>query len=431
MGFLKKDKKRGNITAEKPAPRKEPFEKITGFLKIGTVACITAAVVGISANALVSDGERIPYGSGRTTVSGNFSSSPQSSSNSAEFAETAQTDIVFPININTADLEELQMLSGIGETKARAITAYREAYGDFTSVDDLLNVSGIGEKILDKIRDYITVGDYIEDSAEPSAPVSSAGSSSAGTESSAPVEISYPININTASVDELRALSGIGEVKARAIVEYREEYGRFTSVDELVNVYGIGEKILDKIRDYITVGDYAPNIPEQSEHNSSAESSAPAEVSYPININTASAEELQLLSGIGEVKARAIIEYREKHGGFTSVNELVNVYGIGEKTLDKIRDYITVGFYAPNIPEQSAPNSSAESSAPVEVSYPININTASAEELELLSGIGEVKARAIIAYREEHGGFTSVEELVNVYGIGEKTLGKIRGYITV
>ena len=342
MGFLKKDKKRGNITAEKPAPRKEPFEKITGFLKIGTVACITAAVVGISANALVSDGERIPYGSERTAVSGNFSSSPQSSSNSAEFAETEQTQTAFPININTADLEELQMLSGIGETKARAITAYREAYGDFTSVDDLLNVSGIGEKILDKIRDYITVGDYIEDSAEPSAPVSSAGSSSAGTDSSAPVEVSYPININTASVDELQALSGIGEVKARAIVAYREEYGGFTSVDELVNVYGIGEKTLDNIRYYITVGDYAPNIPEQSSPNSSAESSAPVEVSYPININTASAEELELLSGIGEVKARAIVEYREEHGYFTSVDELVNVYGIGEKTLDKIRGYITV-----------------------------------------------------------------------------------------
>lgn len=61
-----------------------------------------------------------------------------------------------------------------------------------------------------------------------------------------------------------------------------------------------------------------------------------------ININTASSSELQSLTGIGEVKARAIIEYREQNGGFSSVDELINVKGIGEKTLEKIRDRITV-----------------------------------------------------------------------------------------
>lgn len=61
----------------------------------------------------------------------------------------------------------------------------------------------------------------------------------------------------------------------------------------------------------------------------------------------------------------------------------------------------------------------------------ININSADTRELIKLSGIGEVKAAAIVAYREEHGAFSSVEELLNVKGIGEKTLEKIRGYVTV
>lgn len=61
----------------------------------------------------------------------------------------------------------------------------------------------------------------------------------------------------------------------------------------------------------------------------------------------------------------------------------------------------------------------------------INVNTADTRELIKLSGIGEVKAAAIVAYREEHGAFSSVEELLNVKGIGEKTLEKIRGYVTV
>ncbi len=61
-----------------------------------------------------------------------------------------------------------------------------------------------------------------------------------------------------------------------------------------------------------------------------------------ININTASSELLQTLSGIGEVKAQAIIDYRTSNGNFTSVEQLLNVKGIGEKTLDKIKGYICV-----------------------------------------------------------------------------------------
>lgn len=63
---------------------------------------------------------------------------------------------------------------------------------------------------------------------------------------------------------------------------------------------------------------------------------------FPININSATAEELDLLPNIGPVRANAIIAYREKIGRFTSVEELLYVEGIGEKTLEKILEYITV-----------------------------------------------------------------------------------------
>ena len=59
----------------------------------------------------------------------------------------------------------------------------------------------------------------------------------------------------------------------------------------------------------------------------------------------------------------------------------------------------------------------------------INVNTASVRELQKLNGIGEATAKAIIAYREEHGCFSSVEELINVRGIGQATLEKILPYI--
>lgn len=63
------------------------------------------------------------------------------------------------------------------------------------------------------------------------------------------------INVNTASTEELETLYGIGPVKAQAIIDYRNENGLFHSVDELINVSGIGPKTLEKIRDQVTVVD--------------------------------------------------------------------------------------------------------------------------------------------------------------------------------
>ena len=60
------------------------------------------------------------------------------------------------ININTATLEELMSINGLGEAKAKAIIKYREENGYFKIIDDLLNVSGIGEAFLEKIKEYIT-----------------------------------------------------------------------------------------------------------------------------------------------------------------------------------------------------------------------------------------------------------------------------------
>lgn len=77
------------------------------------------------------------------------------------------------------------------------------------------------------------------------------------------------------------------------------------------------------------------------ESSEPAESSAPSE-SEKININTASSEELQKLSGIGETKAAAIIQYRTENGGFKSIEEICRVKGIGDATFNKIRDRITI-----------------------------------------------------------------------------------------
>ncbi len=81
-------------------------------------------------------------------------------------------------------------------------------------------------------------------------------------------------------------------------------------------------------------------------------------------------------------------------------------------------DGVTAG--EPAAAQNAAPPSASEQREK------INLNTATAAELEALPGIGESRAAAIVAYREEHGAFQSIEELLEVPGIGAATLEKVR-----
>lgn len=69
------------------------------------------------------------------------------------------------------------------------------------------------------------------------------------------------VNVNTASAADFAAVKGIGEVKAQAIVEYRAKNGPFKSVDDLVQVKGIGEKLLAKLRPQLVLEAGAPPAP--------------------------------------------------------------------------------------------------------------------------------------------------------------------------
>ncbi len=72
----------------------------------------------------------------------------------------------------------------------------------------------------------------------------------------------------------------------------------------------------------------------------------------------------------------------------------------------------------------------ADEIAQMEIDVPVNINTADIEELKAIPGMNEKLAQSVLAYREEHGGFTDKSELIGVNGIGEETYREIEPYIT-
>lgn len=91
-----------------------------------------------------------------------------------------------------------------------------------------------------------------------------------------------------------------------------------------------GQKILIPLKGQIA-GEQINTVKEQSRGTENK-----------ININTATAEELESLPGIGSVYAQKIIDYREEHGGFENIEDIQNVPGIGPKTFEKLKDLITV-----------------------------------------------------------------------------------------
>lgn len=312
------------------------------------------------------------------------------------------------INLNTASAEELSTLAGIGASTAAKIVTHRETYGPFNTVDELANVSGIGASTVEKNRQLMTVGSatgggLLDNLLTPEQPTVA--------------NANGLIDINTADAATLSAgMVGVGDATAAAIVAYRNANGPFQSVDDLTNVKGIGPATISKNDGLLTVSSAANNNGGLLDNIFGNETAAPATTAAPasgiVNINTASADELAAgLSGIGAATAKKIVAYRQANGDFKSVEELGNVSGIGAATVAANLDNMIVG-----VPVGKA--------ATVELTAPINVNTASFEELQALTYIGPVKAQRIIDYRSQQGRIDSIEELMSIKGIGDKTIEK-------
>ena len=146
-----------------------------------------------------------------------------------------------PVNINTAD-EVALMQIGFSEQNAKLIVAWRSSYGFFTSIDELLDVPSITSDILDPIRPWLTIGGG-------SAPAAPAPAPSSYTP---PAPSGNLVNVNTADEVTLMQL-GLSEQNAKLIVAWRNSYGPFNTLEELLDVPSITQEIFDRVRNRLTL----------------------------------------------------------------------------------------------------------------------------------------------------------------------------------
>ncbi len=144
-------------------------------------------------------------------------------------------------------------------------------------------------------------------------------------------------DLQNVTKEELITIPGIGEKKAEDILRYKEEYG-FLSKSELMNIKGIGIKTYEKIENYFIDLSF-----EDSTTTFIPETTKVKTVVNKININLADKNELTKIVGIGPSKAEKIIALRDKIGRFSEKEDLLQIKGIGKKTLEKMSDQITLG----------------------------------------------------------------------------------------
>jgi len=149
-----------------------------------------------------------------------------------------------------------------------------------------------------------------------------------------------------------------------------------------------------------------------------AEPLAPGE---RVDLDAASAREIERLPRIGPELARRIVADRTARGAFGSLEGFDRVPGVGKGLLKAIAE--SVRFSGERAVETVGTVGTVGSVG----SVPVNVNIASTTLLRTLPGIGPAKARAIVAYREAHGPFASIEALAGVPGIGPSIVKRING----
>ena len=188
------------------------------------------------------------------------------------------------------------------------------------------------------------------------------------------------------------------------------------------------------------------------ETRTAPESTTPAAetVTFPLELNAASATELEQLPHIGAVLAERITAYRDQIGGFSNREQLLEVEGIGEATLYEIYDLLYLenetfpepepepepaGAPAPAAEPQPAetapPATEPPAAAAPAVTFPLDLNQATAAELEQIPEMQPELAEKIVAFRQQIQAFSSVYELLYVDGMTEAYFVQLRDYVQI
>lgn len=207
---------------------------------------------------------------------------------------------------------------------------------------------------------------------------------------------------------------GIREKTINTIQNFLAKGYKFRQPQDIKKIYGLRQEEAERLIPYIHISQKASSANASFANSGNAANTGNSSIEIKrtkiIEINTADTTAFISLPGIGSKLAARIIKFREKLGGFTSVNQLGETYGIPDSTFQKIKPYLQCSHL--NLKK-------------------ININTADINALRAHPYLRWNIANAIINYRQQHGKFESVSDIRKIDIITDETFNKIAPYLVV
>jgi len=216
----------------------------------------------------------------------------------------------------------------------------------------------------------------------------------------------FSFDPNTLSFDGWVKL-GLSERTAKTIINYRNKGGKFYKPEDLKRIWGLPEGFYEHVANYISLSSSYQSTGFQAGHLNTMEVKKASPVKL-ISINEADTSDFIALPGIGSKLASRIINFREKLGGFYSIEQVGETYGIADTVFLKIKPYLRL-------------NTSSIRK--------ININSASKDELKAHPYIKWPIANAIVEYRNQHGAYKAIEDLKKITLIDDNTFNKMEAYL--
>jgi competence protein ComEA len=217
---------------------------------------------------------------------------------------------------------------------------------------------------------------------------------------------------NTLSTEGWQKL-GLRDKTIRTIQNYLSKGGHFRKPGDLQNIYGLFPNEFERIAPYIKIESTSTNNYKDFADKTTNETQ-PTKTYTPrytvVDINSGDTTAFIALPGIGSKLAARIVNFRDKLGGFYSINQVGETFGLPDSTFQKIKQYLKFE------------NTSIRK---------ININTATVDELKTHPYIKYSLANPIVAYRKEHGLFTKVDDLKKLMVITDDIYNKIAPYLSV
>ena len=201
---------------------------------------------------------------------------------------------------------------------------------------------------------------------------------------------------------------GIREKTAATIQKYVSKGGRFRTPEDISKIWGLSEADVKKLTPYVRIPKEEKEFSYQPKPSYKKQFEQKKDIR--VDVNLAGTSILIALPGIGPGFARRIVNFRTRLGGFYSVEQVSETFGMADSTFQKIKPHLFV--------------------QPGDVKK-ININTATVEELKSHPYIRYNLANVIVNFRKQHGNFATVEDIKKIMILDDETYLKLQPYLTV